>query len=181
VFPSFEGCCAICKAADCAKRHGFYDREVVEESGKPLEIWIARYLCQRKGKVVADADRTFSLLPHVLIPYKRYTAPVAYESFKHFSSGGVKGVLDAFQAVMQDFCDRTVCLFVLMFQVAFHLLLKAEFIQPSERWHEAVISLVEGYQGGLPELMIAFYVAEGRFLLGTPSQDRSHRLDLRSG
>ena len=180
-FPSYEGCCAICKAPGCAKRHGFYERGAEEEDGVLMQLPIARFLCDRKGKVDADAPLTFSLLPHVLIPYKRYTVPVAYESFKRFSHGGVKEVLDEMQAVLEKFCDRTVFWIVLMFQVAFHLLTQAEFIQPTERWHQAFISLVDSYQGGLPELMFSFYVAEGRFLLGTPSQNRKKPARARSG
>ena len=172
-FPPFDGCCAICKAAGCAKRHGFYERVVVEGDGIPLEISVARYLCHRKGKVGAGRDQTFSLLPHVVIPYRRYSAPVHYEVFRRFVSGGVKEVLDDLQAVLENFCERTVFWMVLMFQVAFHLLMQAQFIESTERWQPALISLVDSYKRGLPGLMVDFYRAENRFLLGTPSQDRN--------
>jgi len=144
----------------------------VEEDGELVQIPVARYLCHRKGKVGADADQTFSLLPHVVIPYKRYTAEVAFETLRHFASGGVKGVLDELQAVQEKLCDRTIRWIVLMFQAGFHLLMQAEFIEPTDRWQPALIFLVDNCKGGLPELMVAFYEAESRFLLGTPSQDR---------
>ena len=179
-FPSFEGCCPICNAAGCATRHGFYDRAAVEEDGKDLQVSIARFLCHRKGEVSAGAPKTFSLLPHVLIPYKRYSARVHYGAFKSFVSGGVKGVLDELQALLEGFCDRTVGWMVLTFQAAFHLLMQARFIEPTERWQPALVCLVDSYAGGLPGLMVDFYQAENRFLIGTPSQDRNKREPDRS-
>lgn len=72
-FPDFHNCCPICGAVDCPVRIGYYYRFYIDIlSAVLLPIPIARYMCRRKGKPKSK-DRTFSLLPHVLIPYWRYT------------------------------------------------------------------------------------------------------------
>jgi hypothetical protein len=70
--PSFDDCCPICHAKNCAVRIGFYFRIAVDfETGLIIEaLPIVRFLCKRKGKPRIK-DRTFSLLPSVLIPYRR--------------------------------------------------------------------------------------------------------------
>ena len=171
-FPSFEACCQICGAAGCAKFHGFYSREVVDEGGKGFEIWIARYLCHRKGEVHPGAHKTFSLLPHVLIPYKRYSAPLVYEVFEHSVACGAGKTLDRYQPQLENLCERSIFWIMLMFQAAFHLLVQAHFIQPTQRWQDAFISIVDSYSGGLPRLIMDLYVSENQFLFGTPSQKR---------
>lgn len=171
-FPSYDQCCAICKASDCAKFHGFYTREVVEEEGKGFEIWIARYLCHRKGEADPGAHKTFSLLPHVLIPYRHYSAPVAYKIFQFSTDCGTVKTLDRYQAQLENLCERSIFWIMLMFQVAFHLLQQGQFVEPTERWQQAFISIAESYSGGLAGLMIDFYAAENQFLFGTPSQRR---------
>lgn len=137
-----------------------------------MELWIARYLCQRKGKVEPGAHKTFSLLPHVLIPYKRYSACLSYEVFKLSVESGAVKALDCFQAQLENLCQRSIVWILLMFQVAFHLLVQDQFVQPMERWQQGFISIVEGYSGGLPGLLVDFYLGENHFLLGTPSQGR---------
>ncbi|MCI0605346.1 DUF6431 domain-containing protein [bacterium] len=171
-FPSYEACCAICKGPGCAKFHGFYSREVTEENGQSLEIWIARYLCHRKGKVELAAHKTFSLLPHLVIPYRRYSAPTAYNFFKVSAEGGSSKALDHYQAVFESLCERTIFWMMLMFQVAFQLLLQAEFVEPADRWQSALVSMVESYSDGLSGMISDFYAAENQFLLGTASQKR---------
>jgi hypothetical protein len=72
--PSFADCCPICHARDCAVRIGFYFRIAVEiETGLIIEaLPIVRFLCKRKGKPKLK-DKTFSLLPSVLIAYRRFS------------------------------------------------------------------------------------------------------------
>lgn len=171
-FPAFDECCPICGGEKCAVRHGSYSRPVIEEDGKQMDIRVMRYKCKRKRKVGAVAHRTFSLLPHRVIPYHRYSAAVVYQTFKHAVNGGTEGALDALQAIFEKLCERSVFFVVLLFQAAFHLLIAGKFVQQTHLWKEAVISLVEDYSGGLPELIVAFYAAEQQFLLGIPSQHR---------
>lgn len=54
---------------DCAVLFAYYSRRARVEEGRLLVLFIARYLCRRKGKAPAGCPRTFSLLPSELIPY----------------------------------------------------------------------------------------------------------------
>jgi hypothetical protein len=108
----------------------------------------------------------------VLIPYKRYSAPVAYELFKVSFEGGARKVLDRYQAVYETLCERTMYWMLLMFQVAFHLLVQSQFVTPAEPWQNAFILMVENYSDGLLGLLVDFYAAENQFLFGTSSQKR---------
>ena len=71
---AFKECCPICYAKNCAVRIGFYFRMAVDiETGLIIEkLMIIRFLCRRKGKPKIK-DRTFSLLPSSLIPYRRFS------------------------------------------------------------------------------------------------------------
>jgi len=178
-FPSFRDCCPICFGKNCAKRNGFYTRVAIEKDGKEKDIPVARWECGRKGEVDDSADRTFSLLPHPLVPYRRYSAAVQYETFKQAAINGTKGALDALQPVLEGFCERTISFVILLFQAAFLLLLQAKFVPETHCWKEALIELVENYEGGLLGLIIAFYVAQHEFLLGNPSQHRKPRKKLK--
>lgn len=171
-FPSFDACCPICKAAGCARPHGFYVRPAVEGDGKGIDVPIMRGICHRKGKVDAHAHRTFSLLPHALVPYHRYCATVQYETFKQAVKGGTEGALDALQAVFDKFCERSIFFVILLFQAAFQFLVVSRFVEQTHQWQEALVALIDSYPGGLLELIVAFYAAEQEFLLGIPSQGR---------
>ncbi len=144
----------------------------IEEDGEEKEILVPRWKCERKGDVLRCSDRTFSLLPHPLVPYRRYSAAVHYQAFKHAARGGTDAALDALQAVLNNLCGRSIAFMVVLFQAAFFLLVQAEFLQRTDSWQESLVNLVESYEGGLGALMIAFYAAEHEFLLGTPSQHR---------
>jgi hypothetical protein len=76
-FPDFSDNCPICGGKNCPVRIGYYYRYCVDLlSGQVLLIAVARFMCKRKGKPKIK-DLTFSLLPHVLIPYLRYTIATA--------------------------------------------------------------------------------------------------------
>jgi hypothetical protein len=171
-FPSFRECCLICGAKDCAKRHGWYERRAVEEDGSELLIPVPRWRCGGKGNRPPGVHRTFSLLPDALVPYRRYCAKVQYATFRQEARGGVVGALDALQADIDGLCDVMVLSAVLLFQAAFFLLLRAGFVRETHGWKEALIELVDDYEGGLAALGSAFYAGQREFLLGMPSQGR---------
>jgi hypothetical protein len=73
--PDFSAKCLICAAKDCARYHGTYERGATcpitgfEES----DLVVLRFLCNRKGVKSKCDHGTFSLLPLVLVPYRRLT------------------------------------------------------------------------------------------------------------
>jgi len=78
-FPGFKQSCPICGAEDCSVKIGFYYRkQVVIEYETFYDIPIQRYLCQQKG-ANNTKHKTFSLLPHKLIPYRKNGLDMALE------------------------------------------------------------------------------------------------------
>ena len=71
--PDFSDYCPICSKENCARFLRFYYRPVVTEEGIYYKDFpIIRYKCNGKGnKKIKDV--TFSLLPHELIPYVKYS------------------------------------------------------------------------------------------------------------
>jgi hypothetical protein len=63
-FPVFD-CCPQCRANNTLLRHGFYERNAIEEEAC-YRITICRLKCPSCGK-------TFSILPDFLIPYFQHT------------------------------------------------------------------------------------------------------------
>lgn len=63
-FPEFD-CCPLCRAKKRLQRHGFYDRNAIEEAVY-YRITICRLKCSVCGK-------TFSILPDFLLPYFQHT------------------------------------------------------------------------------------------------------------
>lgn len=70
-YPDFKKKCPICHGRNCAVRHGFYFRLIIDLKKRYFFfIRIIRYKCRRVQKPKNGLkDRTFSLLPHELIPY----------------------------------------------------------------------------------------------------------------
>lgn len=75
--PDFHACCPLCGARKCAEFLGYYQRAVVLEDGRLIaDFPIARYRCRRRGsKAERHPHKTFSLLPHQLVPYSRISLP----------------------------------------------------------------------------------------------------------
>lgn len=72
-FPDFSDYCPICSRENCARFLGFYYRPVVTKEGIYYKDFpIIRYKCENKGNKKTK-DVTFSLLPHELIPYVKYS------------------------------------------------------------------------------------------------------------
>lgn len=63
-FPEFD-CCPLCRAKKRLQRHGFYDRNAIEEA-VCYRIPICRLKC-------SDCGKTFSILPDFLLPYFQHT------------------------------------------------------------------------------------------------------------
>lgn len=64
VFPDLT-CCPICRARNRLLRHGFYERNAIEEE-QEHRIPICRLFCP-------DCGRTVSILPTFLLPYFQHT------------------------------------------------------------------------------------------------------------
>jgi hypothetical protein len=70
----------LCGGSHCAKFIGYYHRPVFDENGTYYKAFpIARFLCRRKGDKPIVDHRTFSLLPHQLIPYSKYSIPFIFK------------------------------------------------------------------------------------------------------
>lgn len=73
LIPDFSDKCPICGGADCACFLGHYIRAAI----CPItgffvpDLPVLRFLCSRKGKTIVCDHITFSLLPLVLVPYRR--------------------------------------------------------------------------------------------------------------
>lgn len=64
-FPEVDGC-PICRAKNRLQRHGFYERNAIEDEAV-YRIPICRLLCP-------DCGKTVSILPIFLLPYFQHTA-----------------------------------------------------------------------------------------------------------
>jgi len=63
-FPEID-CCPMCRAQNRLKRHGFYERNAIEQ-GASLRIPICRLRCP-------DCKKTLSIFPVSLLPYFQHT------------------------------------------------------------------------------------------------------------
>lgn len=71
--PDYSSNCAICGGSNCATYHGHYERSAIwpDSDFYVTDLPVIRYLCHEKG-IKKNCDHvTFSLLPLVLIPYRR--------------------------------------------------------------------------------------------------------------
>jgi len=71
--PDFSDKCPLCDGFDCATFHGYYMRIAI----CPLtgfwaqDLSVLRYKCHEKGDVKVCDHITFSLLPHMLVPFRQ--------------------------------------------------------------------------------------------------------------
>lgn len=65
--------CEICGAMGCAGYHGFYTRAVIDPSTgfSVSDFPVMRFLCHGVGEERRSGDRTFSLLPVELVPFRK--------------------------------------------------------------------------------------------------------------
>ena len=97
----FYSICPICQGIDCAQFIGYYERPVIDENGTYYKAFpLARFLCNRKGSKPLINHKTFSLLPHQLVPYSKYSIAFILKTLKsHYVDG---------QSIMeiQDYLSR---------------------------------------------------------------------------
>lgn len=104
--PDFSDYCPICSRENCARFLGYYYRPVVTKEGIYYEAFpIIRYKCRNKGnKKIKDV--TFSLLPHELIPYVKYSIEFIFRILYdiHVNNMSEKEALD----IITQFCSEEI-------------------------------------------------------------------------
>lgn len=105
-FPDFSDYCPICSRENCARFLGLYYRPVVSKEGIYYKDFpISRYKCKKKGNKKIK-DITFSLLPHELIPYVKYSICFIFRILNdiYVNNMSEKVALD----ITSRFCDEEV-------------------------------------------------------------------------
>lgn len=163
-FPDYSQCCPLCGAKDCAVRIGFYLRKrVVIYSKVYTDFPIPRWLCQQKGPT-KPKHRTFSLLPHFLIPYCQYDLDTLEQTLRyhHQNSASLTQTKDYINEKGKDpdICleNKTIHDFQHIFKAAFSKLNsvadfrqrigQADYFDSSDPV-ATVLGLIEGYQSQL--------------------------------
>lgn len=182
-FPSYKKRCPICGGRNCAEEHGEYNRQAFDENNRLIEdLPIKRYIC--KKKIV-----TFSLLPHQLVPYSKYSIKLTtqvLDTWDKFSKNIYK-TLD--HITVGDICDELYKIgashiyhFLRLFDMARrkYLLWKKKGLDyPLDRFIQSCSR--DQYCYG-EVLSIRYYHGNGRylnnsqFLFGRASQFRKSRL-----
>lgn len=98
--------CPICRAPNCARFIGCYERAVIDEKGNYYKDFpVPRFLCQEKGKAKIVGHRTFSLLHYHLVPYWKYSIPFIIKTLKARHIDGMS--LDFLMDYLGDFTTTT--------------------------------------------------------------------------
>lgn len=99
--PDFSDKCLICGGVNCATYHGYYTRTAIcpRVGFSAPDLPVLRFLCYRKGDTLKCDHATFSLLPLVLVPYRRLSLKfmvlaVWFRLSRHLS---LTGALDAIE------------------------------------------------------------------------------------
>lgn len=186
-FPDFKEYCPICEGSNCPKRIGYYDRGVVDESGQRYRINIARYLCRRKGPIEA-LQSSFSLLPYQLIPYLSHTIEITIEAVSFWLEGNsIKDVQDYASSLglEVDLEIGTSTLYRLkeVVEEAFEkAVIQGDYKAEIEGGLEGFIECCKDFHYQLERREIAgplaisvdyYHRTAGRFLFGSPSQQRT--------
>lgn len=183
-FPTFKDCCPLCEGSDCPKRIGYYDRGVMDVSGYGYRVDNARYLCNRKGPK-NPIHRTFSLLPHPLIPYLPYTVELTFKVIRFWLEGhSIYNVLEyASKLGVEDSLElsaSTLDVLKGVLEKAFDkVVMQGEYDIDAEEALEGFIDACNGFHSQLKgrdvvgplAISIDYYCRSGGlFLFGTPSQ-----------
>jgi hypothetical protein len=183
-FPSFKDCCPLCEGSNCPKRIGYYDRGVMDVSGNDFRIDNARYLCNRKGPK-NPIHRTFSLLPHQLIPYLPYTVELTFKVISFWLEGhSIYDVLEYASSLGVDepleLSTSTLYVLKAVVEKAFDkVVMQGEYEIEAEEALEGFIDVCKGFHRRLNgrdsvgplAISIDYYCRSGGcFLFGTPSQ-----------
>ncbi len=108
ILPDYSEECLICKAPNCAQYLGFYERgaECPLTGFKVPDLPAFRFLCRGKGTRICN-HKTFSLLPLMLVPYRRLTLKfmtlAVYLKLNHKLS--LFNAMDAIEKQLVDFED----------------------------------------------------------------------------
>jgi len=163
---------------------GYYDRSVKDESGYDYRIDNARYLCNRKGSK-NPIHRTFSLLPHQLIPYLPYTVELTFKVIRFWLEGhSIYDVLEyASKLGVEDSLElsaSTLNVLKGVLEKAFdNVVMQGEYDIEAEEALKGFIDACKGFHSQLKgkdlvgplAISIDYYCRSGGlFLFGTPSQ-----------
>ena len=190
----------MCGALDCAVFVRFYTRQAVDEFGTFFSaLPIAVFLCRGKGKRNGP-HKYFSLLPHVLVPYSKYSIPfvmhIARQRFVNKLT--FEKIFEEFDVEGLNLCPATLRKFFSLVYLAIEKLLVSKYSHdlPDELLSEDVFSRVKAFLSfadkfvcaktntpirGPCALALDFYLSCGgfssnaQFLFGTPSQFRGKK------
>jgi hypothetical protein len=192
-FPDFSEKCPICHGKDCVVKHGFYKRLIIDlKKGYFFNILIIRYKCRRVLKPKNNIkDRTFSLLPHELIPYLSLTinslmiivinSCVSKKTIKEIQRLVEDSQIDEDRIYNIDI--RHIKEYILLFRETYFKLnqfinkhnIRAGPFRGGGEIDEAIIFL-KSYKNGFPGFSLYYYETEGGyiknawFLFGKPYQ-----------
>ena len=195
-FPDFKEKCPICHGENCAVRHGFYSRLIIDiKKGYFFFILIIRYKCRRVLKPKNGLkDKTFSLLPHELIPYFSFTIEslmiiILNTLVKLKSTKEIQNLLDVSlidEDRLYNIDSRHIKNYCLLFIETYFKL--NEFISKHNiragpfygyNNNPAAISFLKNYKNGYADFSVYYYETEGGyernawFLYGKPYQTYS--------
>lgn len=183
----YDGLCPICGSSDCYKPNGFYTRVIVFDSkGRAYrDLPIFRFYC-------GETKRTFSLLPHELIPYCRYSINFIFEVIALILMGlsynEALDKVDAEEASGIDFLRLSVNslkrLINYILQAGERLRVNgfSVAVNVENKWVclNNIVDFMNGFECGRYEevirgpcgLVLELYCKTKRFLFGKPSQER---------
>ena len=175
----------------------FYTRQAVDEFGTFFSaLPIAVFLCRGRGKRTGP-HKYFSLLPHILVPYSKYSIPfvinVAKERFVNKLT--YDRIFDILYQKDMNLCPATLRKFFTLILLVIERLLVSKYTDdlPVELFSKDVFSRMKAFLEfskafvcyktnilirGPCALVIDFYLSLGgfasnaQFLFGTPSQFR---------
>jgi hypothetical protein len=144
---------------------------------KGLLIPIARYLCRRKNPHYKDkeAHRTFSLLPSSVIPYKRYDVySTLFIADGHYRQGNsnltvVLDLIGHFEPEAAGIDVSHIPRYIRLFESVCR---KLSIYLQNIAYTDPLYTLSYLNKKELKTYALEFYEKFGKYLFGTPSQDR---------
>ena len=88
--PDYSQCCPLCNGVDCAVFYRVYDRKmVIIKLTNYYDFPIICMKCHGKGEIQSK-HKSFSLLPHMLLPYRKTDINTMVETLKYQQTGKTK-------------------------------------------------------------------------------------------
>ena len=135
---------------------------------RKIRIPVQRYLCKRKNNPDPGSHRTFSLLPRSCIPFIRYDIPSMLSAQKD-SQGKNRNKEEGWYSFCADY-DTNIGYETYL---GFFNLFETGLIKLSLHIKRTISETREYlFQGNSVSISYGFYKSTGKFLFGTPSQDR---------